>query len=483
MIDLSKVIAWARTIKLRNPTTTPVPGSTIEGADNFGAQLAEGFQAVKQQLDTIKQQGNFSTTGQVAAPPALAGFRMSNGPSGEIQFEINDPSEISRGINYSVDLDTSPHFTNPHTIELGQSRNGHVNLPGQTLYGRATSWYTAGQAGPFIYHGGQATPQSVTGGIPGPRSASQGSGTGAPGTGGGPGPVPARSAQCGYNWKAQRPGGSGGGNIGSAVPVSGIAGGAGGGSGGGGGIVSPLILVDTYSNWTSAKYNPVNYPLGSIFVISDHNNVSYQVQLVSSVNAWVYLEGSYSVAQSAVSGIKGYNGTALGTNDTGLLVNVTDYAHVLQWSGSAFGWGPGELGSGYFQDFAVAPTGNGWHACDGSAVHYLTATGALSSGTVTLPNTAGSAAYRKLGASYAASITAAAAPTVTPTGTVSQPTFTGNASGSTNVLNTGGSTAVVPAPFTPTGTVSQPTFTGASDTTVLPGDPVANFQAIQYFRI
>ena len=44
---------------------------------------------------------------------------------------------------------------------------------------------------------------------------------------------------------------------------------------------------------------------------------------------------------------------------SGVLVYISDYNHVLQWSGSAWDWGPGDLGSGYLQAFDVDPTGVG----------------------------------------------------------------------------------------------------------------------------
>lgn len=216
--------------------------------------------------------------------------------------------------------------------------------------------------------------------------------------------------------------------------------------------------------------------------------------------AWTLFNQVYQRTQSQLAALA----ATLGTSDAGLLVNVTDYAHVLQWTGTAWIWGPGESGSGMFVAFAVAPTGNGWHACDGSSgVAYLNADG--TTGTVTLPNTLGSAAYLKAGSSYAASITAATVPTI------SAPTFTGSAlathqhqeafsqvggdiytfgnpfgvgsslsvnmaspanpaSGSTTTALTSAVSAGTPA-----GTVSAPTAT-------LPGDPVANFEALLYFR-
>ena len=149
----------------------------------------------------------------------------------------------------------------------------------------------------------------------------------------------------------------------------------------------------------------------------------------------------------------------LGASNAGLLVWVTDYNHVLTWTGTGYAWGPGDNGSNYFVGMATAPTANGWHVCDGSFVNYLKSDGTL--GGATLPNTASSAAYMKFGSAYT-TIQVADAPVFTGTPAVS------------NVLVSVASPAVgdaVKFPYTPSGMVT------------LPGDPVQNFSALLYFRM
>lgn len=224
-----------------------------------------------------------------------------------------------------------------------------------------------------------------------------------------------------------------------------------------------------------------NYGIGSFLTETDRM-VVYQVRFIANVKQWVYLCGEFACVQTSIP-------ADLGINDSGFIADVTDYNHRLRWSGTAWGWAPGDNGSLYFSDFAAAPAAAGWHACDGSAgVKYLKSDG--TTGTVTLPNTVANASYRKSGATYAAAITAAVAPTVTPTGTVAAPAFSGNAellatvnvtvSGAQAVIATVGGSAVS---VTPSGTNSAPAFTGGADTTSLAGgDPIANYQAITYFR-
>lgn len=212
------------------------------------------------------------------------------------------------------------------------------------------------------------------------------------------------------------------------------------------------VIFDTHAN-RLANYSPANYALGILFFETDRL-VVYIVQSVSSVKKWKYLGG---VMQSTQSGLP----ADLGTTDINFLVNVTDYGHVLQWTGTGWQWGPGDNGSAYIQGFLDDPTGNGWHLCDGSAnVNYLKSTGAL--GTQTLPNLASSPAFLQYGATASPTINAAVAPTFTgtpftPSGTLSAPTLTMNSYTPTGSISMNF--------FTPVGTVSAPIFTGSSTNT------------------
>jgi len=67
--------------------------------------------------------------------------------------------------------------------------------------------------------------------------------------------------------------------------------------------------------------------------------------------------------------------------DAGYLYRVTDFSHFLQWTGAAWTWAPGELGSGYvvlFPNGAPNPI-TGWHLCDGSMQNQLNADGTITS--------------------------------------------------------------------------------------------------------
>lgn len=182
-----KQLAWIRTIPF------------------LGGRLHDAFKSIQNGMTAFEQQANLSATTQPKAPPALNGFKVTPGPGGEFQISISDNGQISRGIHYWAEHDTTPAFANPHIIDIGQTRNHSVYLGSQTLYWRGYSSYASSPPSAPVYHGSAAVPLPVTGGTPGARSASQGSGTGAPGQGlSGPGPVPARTGNSGFNWTAQQ---------------------------------------------------------------------------------------------------------------------------------------------------------------------------------------------------------------------------------------------------------------------------------------
>lgn len=161
--------------------------------------------------------------------------------------------------------------------------------------------------------------------------------------------------------------------------------------------------------------------------------------------------------------------------NSGQLVYVTDYNHVLRWNGTGFEWGPGENGSGYITPFLNDPSPvTGWQLCNGTATTKLNSDGTTS--PVVVPNYA-TASYLKLGS--AAPVAGPTAPSGvtgatsagTPAGTNSAPVFTGTpantGNNSANVAVQAGAGTVVAAdphdhPYTPAGTVSAPVFTGAA---------------------
>ena len=145
------------------------------------------------------------------------------------------------------------------------------------------------------------------------------------------------------------------------------------------------VLQDTHAN--RVNYDPAGYALGVIFHETDRG-LYYEVTLVSGANAWVVTDmGFAAITQSGLAAFVS-DAPALGVNDTGLLVHVSDFAHWLQWTGSGWGWGPGETGANPIEGMVQAPAlSTAWQLCDGTTTSYLKADGTI--GAFTTPNLIG----------------------------------------------------------------------------------------------
>lgn len=156
--------------------------------------------------------------------------------------------------------------------------------------------------------------------------------------------------------------------------------------------LSSLVIEDTHAN-RLLNFPATSYPIGTLFWETDRT-VWYLVALVGGVNVWIWTGGMFSVAQSALP-------TDLGMNDASFRAYVSDYAHVLMWTGSAWMWAPEDdrrAGEGPILREVDPSPSTGWHLYDGSTVNYLLATGSL--GSITLPDltsVAANAAYPKAG--------------------------------------------------------------------------------------
>lgn len=148
--------------------------------------------------------------------------------------------------------------------------------------------------------------------------------------------------------------------------------------------LNPVVtqfLSGTHAQRVSGSILASAYPSGSIYYETDR-----KLWYVAINATWTYLAGIYAVTQSNIP-----QTGDIGTGDTGLLVYVSDYAHLLQWNGAAFSWAPGEQGSGFISAFVSAPSpADGWALCDGSNVIQMLSDGTLNSSFVALPNTPGS---------------------------------------------------------------------------------------------
>lgn len=214
------------------------------------------------------------------------------------------------------------------------------------------------------------------------------------------------------------------------------------------------IIQDTRAN--RATYAAADYT--NRFYFESDTKLTY----LSNGTLWKYYSGSYDRTQAQIAAFI----ATLTIDDTGLLIVVTDFTHILKWGGAALDFAPGDDGSNYFLDAPSAPLGKTVQLCDGTATTYLKADGTTAAyvtrnlnghyrKSVTAGADATVAAVAPLFVGTAAVLTGAVAAPVftgtaaTLTGNVAAPTFTGNAA-------------------TLTGNVAAPVFTGTPGTTGTP---------------
>ena len=298
----------------------------------WGPRLYEAFSAVQQQTTRIETQGNLNATGDPPVPPPPDALNVTNGPSGEFQIAITHNGEFSRGASFHVQWDTSPHFTNPHNIDLGASRNdSSLYLPGQTVHFRASAASPSGANSAWTYHGSQSRPAPVVGGVRGPRAPGMGSGTGAPGDqSGGPGPIQSRNSAAGYDWRAQQRKQSGGvpqpgttpAGAGALAPAS-----SGSGGGGGGAVLTEAIIAAAE---TLASIG------GTGNAITGTTNPAYTSRTIGGVIRYIPIHANSSTVTINENGIGAVAITDNGGNALSGGEFVIGKASFLMWDGTEY---------------------------------------------------------------------------------------------------------------------------------------------------
>lgn len=178
----------------------------------------------------------------------------------------------------------------------------------------------------------------------------------------------------------------------------------------------------------------------------------------------------------------------LGATQAGLMVEVTDFRHILQWTGSAWKWGPGEDGRHDIVGLPVDPDDTtGWQLCDGSTVAYLKGDGTTSNYTTPdLVSAANKAAYLKLGTPVSGP-NAATAPTFAGGALASASTgitATTSATGTTQLETIAGGSSVPTAGHTHAVNISDPTHTHTfSGGTVGSNGEPRNMELRPWFRL
>jgi hypothetical protein len=143
--------------------------SEIEQRDPSAGRL---FRRIIEGVKTLATNTASSATGEVAAPPPLAGINVSVSSTGELMHvTLNHPGQVQRNGRYFVEVHTDPAFGSPVVIkDAGASRTLEpIHLPTQnessvahTYYVRAYSQNPAGQPSDIVVAGGASSPTPFT---------------------------------------------------------------------------------------------------------------------------------------------------------------------------------------------------------------------------------------------------------------------------------------------------------------------------------
>jgi hypothetical protein len=150
----------------------------IESAD---PRLHDALHRIVTAVNNLGRGVGVDPAGATAPPAAIAAVSVT-AANGIFDIAITDNSPLVRGIQYFVESDSTPGFTQPHVYSLGPSRNARFALGNLTLYWRGYSQYLGSAPSAPVAFGNPPT-AVAGGGAAGPApQPSAGSGT-APGSG------------------------------------------------------------------------------------------------------------------------------------------------------------------------------------------------------------------------------------------------------------------------------------------------------------
>lgn len=129
---------------------------------NTAPLTAEAVESLRDGIDTLGQKLNVNPQGPTVAPtpPSALNVVAQNGIT---HVTLTDNNPRTRQVHYFVEYDTSPNFSNAHTLSLHIGRS--VRIPtflGTTpFYVRAYSQYPDGGRSNIIYKGTAQRPTAI----------------------------------------------------------------------------------------------------------------------------------------------------------------------------------------------------------------------------------------------------------------------------------------------------------------------------------
>jgi hypothetical protein len=147
-------------------------GRELSEVGQSSPALERLFNRIIAGVNTLAKNTASSATGEVAAPPPLAGVNVSVASSGELMHvTLNHPGKVQRNSKYFVEVHTDPSFGSPVVIhDAGASRTlPPFHLPTMSeanvthnFYVRAYSQNPSGQPSNIVVAGGASSPTAFT---------------------------------------------------------------------------------------------------------------------------------------------------------------------------------------------------------------------------------------------------------------------------------------------------------------------------------
>ena len=131
---------------------------------DFGQRLWEIVTSHQKAINATASQTNATAIGSTPAPPQISAVNVVGNANGVFDVQIQDNNPVQQGINYFVEYSQTPNFAQPYVLDLGPSRNVHVNLGTIALYFRAYSQYRTSPTSAAVYFGPSSSPLAVTAG-------------------------------------------------------------------------------------------------------------------------------------------------------------------------------------------------------------------------------------------------------------------------------------------------------------------------------
>lgn len=130
------------------------------------AVQANFLQRIIDGINNVAKGAGVAVTGDLAPPPPIGAITVKT--SGEmIHATLTHNAEVTRAIEYHIEADTSPNFTQPHPISIHSSRTHIFSLPTFNDAGNPQPWYLRAFS---QYPGSPPSVPTVLGGVTNPTA-------------------------------------------------------------------------------------------------------------------------------------------------------------------------------------------------------------------------------------------------------------------------------------------------------------------------